>query len=98
MHVVSEHPLVAEKPPSVGFRSGSQAVQYVFVEDEEFPSDLPGNYDRMLQPGSSSKSHRILALVALMVVVLLVAMSVYVLHTSSKSSAFVFASHSSSSR
>lgn len=97
MYVASEQPLVAEKPPSVGFNRGSQSLRDVFVVDEEFPSDLPGNYDWMLQPGSSGNSRRILGLIALVVMVLLVAMPVYVLCAPSKSFTFVFA-HSSSSR
>lgn len=48
-----------------------------YVEDEEFPPELPLPYDWMLQPASRRGSHRTARFVAVAIAVLLIVVSVY---------------------
>ena len=97
MKASSELPLATENIPSVLFADAEQAAEELYVEDEEFPSYLALNYDRMLQLGSQRATRRVLGIVAVMVAALLLLVSGYLLHNLSRSSTSVWASPSSSS-
>jgi hypothetical protein len=96
MQVSSEPPLATENIPSVLFADGAQAAEELYVEDEEFPSDLPLKYDRMLQLGSQRATRRVLGIIAAVVAALVLFVSGYLLHKLSGSSSSVLASPSSS--
>jgi len=98
MQVSSELPLGTENIPSVLFADGAQAIEELYVEDEEFPSDLPLKNDRMLQPGSQPATRRVLGIIAAAVAALVLFVSGYLLHKLSRSSASALASRSSSSQ
>jgi len=98
MQVSSEPPLAAENIPSVLFADGAQGAEGLYVEDEEFPSDLPLKYDRMLQPRSQRATRRVLGIIAVGGAALVLFVSGYLLHQLSRSSASVLASPSSSSQ
>ncbi len=65
------------------------------VEDEEFPSDLRGNYDWMLQPASQYNARRAAGIVAVLLAAFLIAISIFVVHKLSNPSPAVFASPAS---
>ena len=90
--------LPAENIRSVLYAERAPRVESPNVEDEEFPPDLPANYDWMLQPASRCASRRIWTLVAVSVAVALIAISVFVLHNLSHSFPKVLASPPTSSR
>jgi hypothetical protein len=90
-------PLAAENAPPALF-AGTESIEGRFVEDEEFPSDLPVGYDRLLQPESRRTSHRVLGLVLVIVAVTLIAVSAFLVHKQPRPSTSVFAPSSSSSR
>ena len=96
--VSSELLLTSESVPSVRFPENLQSLEGLAVEDEEFPSDLAGDYDRIFQPAAGRLSRRILGFVALIVAFVLIAISGYVLHHASKPPVFLSASPSSASR
>ena len=81
-------PPVFISAPSASVLEEMHSRESVYVEDEEFPSDLASNYDRMLQPYARRIRPGILLVVA-MVAVLLVAVSVYTLYNPFKSGIFV---------
>ena len=88
MAVSSQRVFLSGRTPSVPVLEGMQSGRSLIVEDEEFPSDLASNYDRMLQPDARRIWPKILVAVAL-VAVLLGSVSVYTLYNSSKSEIFV---------
>jgi len=98
MEASSELSLAAENIRSVLYAERAPCLESLHVEDEEFPPDLPTNYDWMLQPASRCASRRILTLVAVSVAVALIAISVFVLHNLSHSFPKVLASPLTSSR
>jgi len=98
MQVSSDLTSAAKSFPAVSLSEGARPTEELYVEDEEFPADLPVDYDWMLQAGAQQKSRRILGVVVVMLAALVLAVSVYVLHDLSRSSALIFASPSSSSR
>ena len=98
MEASSKLSLAAENIRSVLFAERAPCVELPNVEDEEFPADLPANYDWMLQPVSYYGSRRILTLVAVLVAVALIAISVFVVHNLSPSFPKVLASPPTSSR
>ena len=75
-HPSSGLPLAAETVPSA-LSDGAKEIGPQYVEDEEFPSNLPLKYDWMLQAASRPKTSRVLGVVAAMVAVLLVRVSVF---------------------
>lgn len=94
----SGFPLPAENiPPVLLSEPGNSAESYP-VEDEEFPSDLPGYYDWMLQPASQSNSQRIRQVVVVLLTIFLIATSLFVVHRISTASSPVLAAPSSLSR
>jgi len=97
MEASSELPLATEDVSSVLFAEGASYGDPHCVE-EEFPTDLPVDYDWMLQPASRRTSRRALSFVAVTLAVLLIAISVLVVHNLSQSFPKVLASPSSSSR
>jgi hypothetical protein len=97
MHVSSELPLAAENIPPALFAEGTDPVEGRFVEDEEFPSDLPLEYDRMLQRASRRTSRLALGLVVVIVAVTLIALSALLVHKQTRPSTSVLAPLSSSS-
>lgn len=97
MQVSSEFPRVADSVPSVFLVEGAPAIKPLPVEDEEFPSDLPTEYDWMLQPVSERASHPVLGFLAVIAVAVLIALSVLVFNNFSQSFPKVLASPVSSS-
>lgn len=77
MDLSSGLPLAAETVPSA-LLSGAKELESQYVEDEEFPSNLPLEYDWMLQPASRPNTSRVLGVVAAMVAVLLILVSVLI--------------------
>jgi len=98
MEVSSPQPLGAENIPPVFFAAGTPGFEPIYVEDEEFPADLPVTYDWMLQPASQRTSRRVLGFIAVMIVAVMVAGSVFVVHNLSQSFPKALASPSSSAR
>jgi len=98
VEVSSELPLAAENVPSILLTEGAPGIEPCYLEDEEFPADLPTDYDWMLQPASQRTSRRKLGFVAVVVAAVLIAASVFVLHNLSQSFPKVLASPTSSSR
>jgi hypothetical protein len=96
MGLASGLPLAAETVPSALFCDEAKGVEPQYVEDEEFPSNLPLKYDRMLQPASRPSASRVLIVVAAMVAVLLILVSAFLVFNSSNASPSVFASPPSS--
>ena len=68
------------------------------VEDEEFPSELPGHYDWMLQPASQSNAKRIKQFAIVSVAILLIVFSVFVAHEMENPSPSVLASPTAPAR
>jgi hypothetical protein len=79
MQVSSELPLAAESVPSVLLAGGAAGTEPCHVEDEEFPADLPTNYDWMLQPASHRTSRRLFGFLAVILAAALIVVSVFVL-------------------
>ena len=73
-HPASGLPLAAETVPSALLSDRAKEVEPKYVEDEEFPSNLPLKYDWMLQAASQPKTRRVLGA---MVAVLLIRVSVF---------------------
>ncbi|MGC2448486.1 MAG: hypothetical protein WA477_12650 [Candidatus Sulfotelmatobacter sp.] len=71
------------------------AAERCAIEDEEFPADLPVNYDWMLQPASQPNAKRVTSIVTLLLAAFLIAVSVLMIHKLSNSSPAVLASPSS---
>ena len=97
MQVSSGLPLPAENIPSALLSEPGRPAEPYSVEDEEFPSELPGHYDWMLQPASQSNS-KARQFVVLLLAVLLIAVSLFVAHELSNPSPAVLASPVSSPR
>lgn len=98
MQVSSALPLAAENLTPALFAEGTAPVEERFVEDEEFPSDLPVEYDWMQQPASRRTLRLVLGLVAVIVAVTLIAVSAFLVHKQSRPSTSGLAPLSSSSR
>jgi hypothetical protein len=81
-------PPVFTSAPSASVLGRMHSGESLYVEDEEFPSDLASNYDRMLQPYARRVRPGLLLVVA-MLAVLLVAVSVCTLYSPFKSGIFV---------
>lgn len=64
MGAASELPFVAESVSSVVFAERALPVQPQYVPDEEFPADLPVQYDWMLQPASQRSFRRAVGFLA----------------------------------
>lgn len=94
----SEPPLAGENLLPVWSAEGTEPAEGRFVEDEEFPSNLPSEYDWMLQPASRHTLRLALGLVAVIVAVTLMAVCALLMHKQSSPSTFVSAPLSSSSR
>jgi hypothetical protein len=88
MAVSSQPVFISADVPSAAVLEGTQLGENLYVEDEEFPSDLASNYDRMLQP-HTRRVRPLILLVAAIVAVLLVAVSVHSFYNPSKSGIFV---------
>ena len=91
-------PLPAENIPSALLSEPLGRAEPWPVEDEEFPSELPSHYDRMLQPALQSNSKRARQFVIVLLTILLVAVSVFVVHKIFNPSPSVLASPASASR
>lgn len=99
MGVSSERRLTGgESVHSVLFAERTKPVDLQYVADEEFPSGLPNTYDWMLQPASQRASGRMLSLIALMVAVLIIAISLCLVYKLPRSFPSMWTSTSSSSR
>ena len=98
MQISSELPLAAENALPALFAERTVPLEGRFVEDEEFPSDLPLQYDWMLQPASRRTSRHALGLVAVVVALTLIAISAFFVHRQTRPSTSVSAPFSSSSR
>ena len=98
MEAWSELPLTAAHDPSVLFAEPAQPVGPQYVADEEFPADLPVDYDWMLQPASRRVSRRVLGLLVITAAVLLIVVSFYMVHRLPRSFPAVSSLPSSSSR
>ena len=96
MAVSSEFPLAAEKISSVLVADAAQGTAQQYVEDDEFPADLPHTYDWMLQPASRRRSRRMLGFVAVVVTILLIAAAAFAVHSLSTPSASVLLQSSTS--
>jgi hypothetical protein len=92
MQVSSGFPLRAENTPPVLLSEPGRSAEPWPVEDEEFPSDLSGHYDWMLQPASQSNSKRIRQFVVVLLAIFLIAISLFVAHRISGASSPVLAS------
>jgi hypothetical protein len=77
MAVSSQPVFVSASAPSASVLGGVRSDERVYIEDEEFASDLACSYDRMLQPSAWRVWPRIL-LVAASAAVFLVAVSLYI--------------------
>jgi len=81
MYVSSELPLPTESVPSAVFAGAAPQCEERFVEDEEFPADLPLHHDWMLQPVSRRASRPLRGGAILLLAVVLVLISVVVAHS-----------------
>jgi hypothetical protein len=98
MEVSSERRLSGgESVESVLFAERAEPVNLQYVADEEFPSDLPNSYDWLLQPASQRASGRKISLIALMVAVLVIAISLCLVYKLPRSLPSMWTSMSSSS-
>ena len=77
MQVSSELPQAADSVLQAFVCDVGQLTERPQVEDEEFPSDLAGDYDWLLQPASQFNSKRVTSFVALIVTIVLIAASVF---------------------
>jgi hypothetical protein len=59
------------------FAERAQPVGPLYVADEEFPADLPVDYDWMLQSASRRVSRRVLGVLVITAAVLLIVVSFY---------------------
>src|SRR4051794_9081403 len=96
MQVSSEVQLPATPVPSLIAADPRRYVEPCNFKDEEFPADLPGNYDWMLQPASQVRAGRRIRLIVLLSAVLLVATSIFLVHKLSVPSPAVLATPTSS--
>ena len=90
--------MTAESLPSMSFLDGIQLAEGLAVEDEEFPSNVSSDYDRLLQPSGVSVPRPLLRAILIIVGVLVLALPVYFLRASSKVSVAAPASHSSTAQ
>jgi hypothetical protein len=98
MEVSSERQLTrGERVQSVLFAVPAKPVDLQYVADEEFPPELPNAYDWMLQPDSQRASGRMLSLIALVVAVLVIAISLCLVYKLPRSLPSMWTSMSSSS-
>jgi|SRR5579872_1120429 len=95
MQVSSGPPLRADNVPSVLITESDRTAEPCVLEDEEFPANLPVNYDWMLQPASQVNAKRVTSFVAMLLAALLIAVSILVIHKLSNPSPALFASPSS---
>jgi|SRR5579864_2324640 len=98
MQVSSGFSLPAENGPPVLLSEPGNSAEPYPVEDEEFPSELPGHYDWMLQPASQSNSGGAKQFVVVLLTILLIAVSLFVVHKISSATPSVLASPASLSR
>ena len=99
MEVSSERRLTGgESVESVLFAERAAPDNLQYVADEEFPSELPNTYDWLLQPASQRASGRMMSLIALMVAVLLIAISLCLVYKLPRSLPSMWTSISSSAR
>lgn len=91
-------PLPAENIPSALLSEPLGRAEPWLVEDEEFPSELPSHYDRMLQPAFQSNSKRIRQFAVVLLTIFLITIFVFVVHKISNPSPSVLASPASASR
>ena len=91
-------PLPAENIPSALLSEPGRRAEPWLVEDEEFPSGLPGHYDWMLQPASQSNLKGIKRFVVVLFTILLILASAFVAHNMSNPSPSVLASPASLAR
>ena len=87
MAVSSEFPLAAVKMSSVLVADAAQGTVPRYVEDDEFPADLPPTYDWMLQAASRRRSRRMLGFIAVVITILLIAAAAFAVHNLSTPSA-----------
>jgi hypothetical protein len=91
MGLSSELPLAVGSVPSVIFADPSQLVDLHELAGEEFPPELPVNWDWMLQPASRRSLRFRVGILAAVIVVLLIAVSLCVAYWSHRSSPSVLA-------
>lgn len=91
MNVSTGTPLPAENL-SPDLLTGWPLAEPCILEDEEFPAELSGNHDWMLQPASQHKAKSITSFVAVVLAVLLIATSIFLIHKLSDPSPAVLAS------
>lgn len=80
MQVSSGLPLPTDNFPSVSLPESGRLTQACVLDDEEFPADLPTDYDWTLQPTSRCADRRIARFVVVLLAVLLLAISIFVFH------------------
>jgi len=88
--------LTAEIAPSAVFSDGAKGVEPQYVEDEEFPLNLPLKYDWMLQPASRPNISSALGIITAVVAVLLILVSLFLVLNPSNASRSVLAAPRSS--
>lgn len=98
MAVSSEFPLAAEGMQAALHAESLTAVDLQRYAGEEFPADLPGDWDRMLQPSLHRSSRLKMGLVAVTVSFLLIVVCVGAFYWLHKSLPTVMAAPASSSR
>src|SRR5271169_4861758 len=86
MQVSSELPFSAESVPdrSSPLQRARRAANREYVGDEEFPADLPVEYDRLLQPVSGRGFRRAASLLVATLALLLLGFSLWGAHQFSK--------------
>jgi hypothetical protein len=83
MQVSADLPLSAEKVPALSHpaqRVQRQLLDREYTGDEEFPADLPVEYDRLLQPASGRSFRRAVSVSAATLAVLLCGLSLWGVH------------------
>ena len=77
MAVSSGPVFVSAGDSSISVAAGMEAEESLYVEDEEFPSDLATNYDRMFQPKAQRFWPGILLVAALAVLIVVVSVHIH---------------------
>ena len=80
MRVSSDSVSTAEEVASVSTAGDRRHLERRYLEDEEFPGDLPVSYDWMLQSGALRTARDVLGLVIIAMAALLVTVSIFVLY------------------
>lgn len=95
MNVSSGMPLPAVNLSPDLLTESEPMAEPCILEDEEFPAELSGNHDWLLQPASQHNTKRVTSLVAVLLAVLLIATSIFLIHKLSDPSPSVLASPAS---